>query len=293
MNIAIITGGTGSENDVSFRSAEYILKNINFAKITTFDYPKEYKKFLDNINDFDIVIPIIHGEGGEDGKIQEKLDGLNVSYLFSKPEAHKKCFDKFFCKNEVSKIGILSPKTYTKDSLKNTVFPLIAKPISGGSSINLHFIENQQNLDGLGFSDDYIYEQYISGREFTIGVIESKSGLQVLPIMEVKTNKAVFNYDDKYSDAADDIEIFPIDLSMELECELKNLAEKVHKKLGLRHISRTDVIVSNSGKIYFLEVNTIPGMTEKSWIPKMIKKAGLSFSEILKFWCEKSIESLF
>lgn len=291
MNIAIISGGTGPERGVSISSAEHVFKNINFAEAKIFIYPEEYEKFTETVDDFNIVIPVIHGENGEDGEIQKKLDNLNIPYLFSKLNVHQKCFNKSICKMHVADLGITVPKTYTKDSLKNVIFPIIAKPISSGSSIDLHFIQNQRDLDSLGFLEDYIYEQHISGREFTIGVVETDSGIQVLPIMEAKTNKAVFNYTDKYSDMAAEIEVFPTELAVALEQELKNLAEKVHISLGLRHLSRTDVIVSDSGEIYFLEVNTIPGMTEKSWIPKMIKKTGLGFSEVLGFWCKSILNS--
>jgi D-alanine-D-alanine ligase len=287
MNIAIITGGSGLEREISIQSAKYISKMINFGEIQIFNYPEEYECFLKKSSMFDCVIPMIHGDDGEDGKLQKDFENRNIKYIFSNSEAHQKCFNKNITKKYISNLEVSIPKTYQFTS-KDIIFPIIAKPQSGGSSFNLYFIENQEQLNEIGFIPNYIYEQYILGREFTIGVIDSQEGLIVLPIMEIDKKTAIFSYNEKYSELSKEIEIFPTDMSVALQNILKNTALQIHKRLGLKNLSRTDVIVQNN-KIYFLEINTIPGCTEKSFIPKMINKANLNISEVLKYWIKKEL----
>ena len=283
MNIAIITGGIGFEHEVSIKSAENIARLVgNFSDIKIFNFPEDWSLFLENKKLYNLVIPVIHGQGGEDGKIQEDLDSFNIPYLFSKPQVHRDCFNKQRTKTLVSDLGISVPLSF---SLKKEVtFPMVAKPNSDGSSNNLFLIENKQSLKDIPKNEEWIYEQYLDGREFTVGVIENRQGIQVLPIMEVLKTKPLFEYEDKYSEASDDIEVFPT-LSLDLKNKLVEMAKKVHVNLKIRHLSRVDIILGKDQKPYFIEVNTIPGCTDKSFITKMIKEAGINFSQLLHSWC--------
>ena len=289
MNIVIITGGIGPEREVSINSAEFLATQLTFAYHKTFLYPEEFEYFLSQSEHFDIVIPMIHGAAGEDGSLQKKLKEKYINYLFSDSEIHKKCFHKEICKNLVSELGYNIPKTYNLES-ENISFPIIAKPQESGSSDHLYYIEDRQQLDSFNIDKNFILEEFVTGREFTVGVIEYNNMDIPLPVMEIRKNGKIFNQEEKYSAIAADIEIFMEASENALEEKLKDITLNIHKKLGIKNLSRTDFIVTEDNQIYFLEINTIPGCTQTSFIPKMIKKEGISFNELLAYWCKKELE---
>ncbi|MCA9351172.1 ATP-grasp domain-containing protein [Patescibacteria group bacterium] len=286
MKIAIITGGTGPERNTSINSAKYIQSNITFAESETFLYPEDYPVFLEQVNDIDVVIPMVHGYGGEDGTIQKDLEQKGIKYIFSKPDVHALCFDKEQAKVKVAELVYLTPQTYA-DKVK---FPCIAKPQSSGSSDGLFFINSEDELEFLPKNTNFILEEFIQGRELTVGVVEHEGEEMVLPVMEVLKPSKLFTREEKYSDTAGDIEVFLPREDHTLEKRIQNIALDIHKNLGVRHLSRSDFIVTDDGEVYFLEINTTPGCTETSFIPKMIEKAGLSFSELLEYWCLQEIK---
>jgi len=293
MRVAVITGGLDAEREVSMSSAKNIQEVLGLPNSDVFLYPDEIEKFLIQKDKFNIVIPVIHGAGGEDGSLQLLLDQENVRYIFSDPMQHAECFNKKNAKERLQGAQVLSPQTYSRDQLvqgSNVKYPIIAKPASGGSSVGLYIFNNQVDFLNTDIEEGYLFEQYISGREFTIGVVDTPEGVQVLPVMEAKKESQVFDFNQKYSDAAADIEIFPESLDPALEKNLHQIGLLIHEYFQLKDISRTDVIVNDLGDVYFLEVNTIPGMTKKSWIPKMLERDNISFRELLTYWINKKPE---
>ncbi len=287
MNIAIITGGTTGERLVSIKSANNIKENINFADVDTYLFPEDRTSFFENIDKYACIIPMIHGVGGEDGVLQKELNKLGIKYLFSDYAGHSLCFDKNICKNELNKYDVLSPKTVKVDNIKVSDFPLIYKKIDGGSSIGIKLIESENDLLNINDSAGFILEQYISGREFTVGVVDDIDGVaKALPVVEISSEGLFFDESQKYSDHTDEIEICPAHIDRELEDKLKKIALTVHMSLDLKHMSRSDFILDNNGDVYFLEVNTIPGMTSKSLIIKELNAEGYNIGELFKFWCK-------
>jgi D-alanine-D-alanine ligase len=289
MKIAIITGGLTGEREVSISSAKNIAKAINFAEIKNFIYPEEWDQFVTESKNFNLAIPIIHGKGGEDGEVQEKLEKISIPYLFSGINAHSTAIDKKRTKKIAEKLGINTAEEYTDENLR---FPLFAKPRFGGSSIAsglCHTLEDLRNLQSQT-TEEMIYEQPIIGREFTVGVIEHDGKNIALPIIEIVTPKdTFFDYKSKYDSENLAKEICPADISPELASKLQESALAVHQHLNVKNLSRCDFLVTEDGTPYFLEINTIPGMTHTSLIPKMLNVAKYDLTELLKEWCLKVI----
>jgi D-alanine-D-alanine ligase len=282
MKIAIITGGTSAERDVSIRSAENVKNVIDFAEVTTFIFPEDTNKFLGNYKSFNVVIPVIHGVGGEDGSLQGFLKTLGINYIFSDITAHAIAIDKRITKKITSTLGINVAE-------KSESFPLFAKPNFGGSSVASKLCNTREELNALISQNpnvDFILEEPIIGREFTVGVVECRNEETVLPVIEIITTGSFFDFESKYNPNKLATEICPANIDSNISNELQRQALAIHKSIGVRHISRSDFIVTPENKIYFLEINTIPGMTDTSLIPKMLKEARLSLNNLLREWCK-------
>ncbi len=282
MKIAVITGGETGERDVSIRSAKNVVSEIDFAEIETFIFPEDTEKFIGLHENFNLVIPLIHGRGGEDGELQTFLKSLNIPFIFSSAETHEICIDKKRTKEKVDEINIISPKDASGQ------FPLFAKPRFGGSSIASKLCKTKEEFEKLQKENpeiEFITEEPISGREFTVGVIEYRKETLTLPVIEIIPKSGFFDFESKYDPEKLAQEVCPAQIPISLSSELQKQALDVHKYLNVKHISRSDFIVTPENKIYFLEINTIPGMTNTSLIPKMLKEVKIELKDLLKEWC--------
>ena len=289
MNIAIITGGDNSEREISLQSAANIQQILSISDEYIFYFPFERNRFLHQKDIIDVCIPIIHGKGGEDGQIQLFLEKIDMPYLFSGPESHQQAFNKRTAKNIISNKQISVPKEFIRgDVFKN---PIFVKPISGGSSIQTAIIDSRQDLD-MFIADnkdiEILAEERIIGREFSVGVIEYVNGLESLPVIEIIPKNSFFDYDAKYTTDNLAHEVCPADISDKIKNRLQLAAVFVHKKFNCQDISRSDFILHDD-KIYFLEVNTIPGMTENSLIPKELVVENISLKDLLLFWIKNKL----
>ena len=278
MKIAIVTGGESGERKISIRSAENVAKHIDFAETNKFIFPEAKQEFLSAVKEFDLVVPMIHGVGGEDGELQKELDSLGTPYLFSGPETHAIGIDKLRSKEIVETIGIKTPKN-TRE------FPVFAKPRFGGSSVASKVCSCKEEFEALVSNNpgiEFVTEEIVRGREFTVGIIESDGKTTALPVIEIIPKGDFFDFENKYDPAKLATELCPAEISEDLERKLKQQAILVHEKIGARHISRSDFIVTAENEIYFLEINTIPGMTETSLVPKMLQAAGIGLRDFLK-----------
>lgn len=281
MKIAIITGGETGERDVSIKSTQNVANLIDFVQTETFVFPEEKERFLASVADFKVVIPMIHGAGGEDGTLQNLLESLDIPYIFSGIETHKTGIDKTKTKEIVSAIGIASPK-------ETTDFPAFVKPRFGGSSVASKLCASQEELNNLIKENpdiELLKEEPIKGREFTVGVVEQNGKTFPLPVIEIIPKGAFFDFENKYNPEKLATEVCPANIQEDLSKELQSQALAVHTLLKAKHISRSDFIVTQDSNIYFLEINTIPGMTDTSLIPKMLKQKGLSLKKLLREWC--------
>lgn len=296
--IAILTGGTSSEREIALLSSQFIKTQIErFFSVTVFDFPQDLDKFVKTRFQYVLAIPVFHGRGGEDGQIQGFLETLKIPYLFSKIAGHSLAIDKILTKSVAKDLKIEQPKFLVVKAKQKIRFKhkLAVKPYDQGSSVAVEIVTSQEELDrGLQkiwqYSDKAIVEEFISGEEYTIGVIEIKQTPQAFPVIWIKPRKNVFfDYQSKYSDNGAE-EICPAPIDKKLSLKLQTQALKIHKAIGLKHISRSDFIVKNN-QPYFLEVNTIPGLTKNSLIPKAVKVAKLDFGLLLKEWIEYELKN--
>lgn len=285
MNIAIITGGVSGERTVSLSSAKNIQKLLEIPDEYIFIYPEDISKIKETVKNIDVALPIIHGIGGEDGEVQILLEELGIPYIFSSPESHQKALSKSTAKSIVSQKGVQAPREYSTD--EGITVPCFVKPRSGGSSIYTAVVSTDEELRYFISTHpkiDLLVEEKITGREFTVGIIEKEGKAEALPVIEIISGSDFFDYESKYNTEKLAQEICPADISLDLSGALQRQALLCHKALGCRHLSRTDFMVTDSGGIYFLETNTIPGMTDTSLIPKMARTAGYDLKEIFEEW---------
>jgi D-alanine-D-alanine ligase len=266
------------------------LQRYQTSALATHFPTKAIKKNLEKNQDFDLVIPVFHGVYGEDGQITAFLSTLGYTYAYSPFTTHALCLDKYKTNLFVKKMGIRIPMTHFIQEwdelplLSEIDFPFIIKPNHGGSSLSTSKVKNETELRNAYqwiTDDDVLIQEYIPGREFTVGVYRDMTWYHSLPIIEIQTIQkwAFFDYTEKYETDGSN-EVF-----MEWEENLqKNLIEqsiKIAKILHCAWVVRIDYRYDGAD-IYFLEVNTIPGFTSGSLVPKMWKKAGKTEKEFVE-----------
>lgn len=299
--IAILTGGTSTEREISLRSASHAaacLRELHGVRV--YDLPNDLERFLQARHDIDLAVPLIHGRGGEDGVLQGFLEQLDIPYLFSGVTAHALAIDKALTKTVVSFRGVPVQASTIIHRGESCVYshPVAIKQIDGGSSIGITRVDSQVTLDAtiqtaLETAESILIEPWIEGQEFTIGVIDDDRGTQALPVVMIcpKTG-SFFDYRQKYEQAALAEELCPAPISESLTKRLQELAITAHQAIGAKHVSRSDFIVDHEGNPWFLEINTIPGMTETSLLPKMLEVDRSSLREQLTRWIENACKEL-
>jgi D-alanine-D-alanine ligase len=311
-NIAIIAGGDSGEYEISIKSAGVVKKNLDSPKLECFLIVIKGKDwfyqdidgeiFTVNKEDFtvnlpgrvlsfDVVFVAIHGTPGEDGRIQGYFDLLGIPYTSCDQSTSALTFDKFFCNHFVSSFGVKisgsiilnKNEKITEDDILNQVsLPLFVKPNCGGSSVGTSKVKTRKELlpaIELAFHEDsrVLLEEYIPGRELSCGVIKYKGQVRSLPITEILTKKEFFDYEAKYEGMSD--EITPADLTEETAREVSETSLKLYKLLNCKGMVRFDYIL-NDKELFFLEVNTVPGLSELSIVPQQAIKAGISLQEL-------------
>jgi D-alanine-D-alanine ligase len=311
--IAFVTGGYSGEAEISYKSAKTIEKNIDPGK---FDYYKiditpkgwfyetnDQKTEVDK-NDFTIIVDQqkihfnavligIHGTPGEDGKLQGYFDMLNLPYTSCDCAISALTFNKRYTVAVASFAGIkvansvlLFKNTYENpdELVKNLKFPVFVKPNNGGSSIGMSKVYTpSEELDTAiekAFKEDeqVLVEEFIKGRELTIGLFKSKGKIIALPITEIITKRDFFDYEAKYLGASQ--EITPAEIEDEIATQIKEEAIKIYQIFNCRGIVRIDFIYNEEeNQPYMLEINTIPGQTEASLVPQQVKVMGWTLME--------------
>lgn len=295
-NIAVMMGGLSSEREVSIRSGENVynaLVKLGF-KVVKMDVDANIARRLvkDNV---DIAVIMLHGKYGEDGVIQGVLELMGIPYTGCDVLTSAIGMNKIFTKEILKVNGIPTPQ-YVKmtpsnpdksyEDIKRLGFPVVLKPISEGSSVGVEIVKDEDQLSGkirsyLRRYPESFAEKFINGTEVTVGVIGKGGDITVLPTMELRPRKEFYDYEAKYTKGMTDF-IIPADIPKEVEEKVIEYTKMAFKSLNCRGVVRFDAVVSREDNIpYFLEVNTIPGMTETSDIPAMAKAAGMSFEEVV------------
>ncbi len=298
-NIAVLMGGISPERKISLQSGKAVANALektdsHVIKIVVND---DLVSELDNYK-IDVAFVALHGHFGEDGGIQEVLESKDIPYTGSGVSASRLTMDKVKSKEIFIKNNIPTPDYFAVSttqsmseivkSVKKLKLPVVTKPVSNGSSIGISIIREYDELpDGIKHtgsqSTEALIEKYIGGRELTVSILDDKA----LPVIEIKTSTGFYDYDAKYNSKNTQYIILEsaeessgCTLSHAVYDRVQELAIRVHNSLGCRIFSRVDMILGNDGEIYILEVNTIPGFTERSLLPKAAAAANTSFTEL-------------
>ncbi len=238
----------------------------------------------------DVVFPALHGGMGEDGTLQALLDLSGVAYAGSGMLGSGLAMDKDVTKRILRDAGVPTPDWLVNPTAKEAVerlgLPIIAKPVAGGSSVRLYLLDDAAQVEERirleaartpesGEASDMMYEAFVAGREFTVGILGEKA----LPVGEIVSDHELFDYECKYQAGMAD-EIFPAEIPDALARTLQEQALEVHRLLRLRDFSRVDFMVDGDGEAWCLEANTLPGMTATSLLPKAAQAAGMTFPEL-------------
>lgn len=242
----------------------------------------------------DVVFLALHGACGEDGRIQATLDLLGVPYTGSGCLGSALAMDKDLTKQIAARHGVRTPEwhmlaCYAESDIEgivsDTKLPVVIKPVDSGSSIGVAIAHDKKELrdalmEHVG-ENRVVLEQYISGREIDVGVLDGES----LPSIEIIPKVGFYDYVNKYQ-VGSTVEVCPTPIDPQIEAELRRVALVVHNALGLRAYSRSDYIVDEKGDVYFLEINTLPGMTPTSLMPQEAAAVGISYAEL----CRKIVD---
>jgi D-alanine-D-alanine ligase len=327
IKVGVLRGGPSSEYDVSLKTGASVLSGFAHEKFA--DKYQAQDIFISKdgiwhisgapvspqkaIHEFDVLWNAMHGEYGEDGKIQSFLDHHMVPYTGSRTLGSALGMNKVLAKEIFKKHGIKTPHYITiewmpafevdstalharaQEVFRTFPIPLVVKPVSAGSSVGVSIVKVFGELEpalrqafvvanarAQGTKGVILIEEYISGVEASAGVVEKFRGQDVysLPVVEIRSRDTFFNYDSKYSEGGHE-GIIPGNFSREQKDEMERLAREAHQALGLRHYSRTDFIVSPRRGIYVLEINTLPGMTPMSLLPLSLAAVGASLPDFI------------
>lgn len=322
IKVGVLRGGPSSEYDVSLLSGEHILATLRSQPLS--DIYEAHDIFIDKdgvwhtrgfattaekvAQNVDVIINALHGSFGEDGKVQQILDGLHIPYTGSGPFASALGMHKGLSKEQFHRMGIKTPrhilihkydenldggmKEYAhrkaREAWEFLPPPWIVKPVLGGSSMGIHVCKSFTELEntfllGANMYVDVIVEEMIDGKEASVSVIENfrNQDLYTPPPIEIRLpdGKSCFDYESKYSD--EHTIICPGKFTRAEILELEKFAKIIHKDMNLKHYSRSDFMVSPKRGVYVLEVNTLPGLTRHSLLPKSIEDIGSSMSEFV------------
>lgn len=308
IRVGVLRGGPSNEHEVSLKTGENVLEFLPKEKYQSIDIllDRNGKLFVNGSSIkfqqlhylADVIFNSLHGCFGEDGKIQRLLDDIKMPYTGSGSVASALGMNKVLSRGSFQRAGLKIPRAFVireDNSIENEAMkifhklspPWVVKPVSGGSSIGVKIIRNFHDLmsaiKGMFDIDTaVIIEEFIKGREVTCGVLDGFRGEEyyALPVIEIlpPAQKSFFDYECKYDGSTSEICPAPFDLGTKKEIERS--ARLAHQTLGCSGYSRSDMIVSSRG-IYLLELNTLPGLTSESLLPKSAEAVGLSFPSLL------------
>lgn len=314
--ILILFGGNSYEHNISCISAKTILENVDRTKFNVTSvgiYQNNWYIFNDNIElltqnkwldgnikkidniieflkTFDKVFPIIHGNNGETGELSGLFNLFNIPYVSSNILGHAISYDKYLTKiicshHNIPQIPYITLHTNKKIKKINIDFPVIIKPSSCGSSIGINIANNYKELNkyikiSFQYDNKVIIEKFIKAKELECAILEDNNKLIVSSVGEIKSKNTFYDYDSKY--ILDSNIIIPANLDKNIIKQIQELSTKIFKILSLKDLSRIDFLYDyENNKIYFNEVNTIPGFTSISMYPQLFNHQGISTKELI------------
>lgn len=310
LRVGVLRGGPSSEYDVSLQSGAHVLRNLadDFSPVDIFitkqgawhvgGVEKEPVAALDHV---DVVFNALHGTYGEDGKLQKLLDAMSVPYTGSRAVPSAVGMNKALTKKVFERQGIKTPyytilkrddvnETTARDLYMHFPQPSVIKPATGGSSLGVTVATSAREIaeaieNALMYSDVIVIEEYIKGKEATCGIVDHFREQERYALMPTEivdnTSSDIWGYDSKYSDTLHEL-ITPGNFTTKEKYLMQDAAREIHHSLGLRHYSRSDFIVHPKRGVYALEVNTLPGLTQKSLFPHALSASGADMREFVR-----------
>jgi len=298
-NIAILNGGDSAEKEISLKSSIAIEKaciDLGYST-TSFEIDGNLIEVISKIVKQDFAFIALHGGKGENGVIQGLLDSINMPYNGAGVLASALGMEKGLTKQIAKSIGIVTPdwKLYTNSTeAKNDNidynFPVVVKPSADGSTMGLTIVEEKEQLNSAlelaaKFDGNILVEDYINGREMTATIIGEKA----YPIVEIVPKHGIYDYECKYQKGMSEY-FCPADIGEKLSQRIKNDALKIYQEIQCQGYARIDFILDKNNTPWFLEINTLPGMTETSLVPKSVNAAGISFNSLIQMIIDEAVK---
>jgi len=299
--VAILAGGLSHERDVSLRSGRRVAEALRGVgvEVSVHDVDADLIPALTELRP-DLVWPLLHGASGEDGSVRDVLELLELPYLGTDPGASRIAWNKPTAKTVARRAGLTTPPFVTLpqslfrdlgagrvlDAIATRLgLPLVVKPAEGGSALGVSLVTRLEDLpramvDCFSYGDTAMIESAVFGVELAVSVVDEGAGLVALPAVEIVTD-GPYDYDARYNPGRTEY-FAPARLAPDLVTRVAEVAVLAHQALGLRHLSRTDLIVEDTGTIHFLEVNVAPGMTETSLLPQAAEAAGYHLGNLYR-----------
>jgi len=307
--VLVLAGGISHERDVSLRSGRRVADSLSEhgIEVELRDPDASLLPYLRESRP-DVVWPALHGASGEDGALRGLLDFIGVPYVGSRADAARLAWDKPTAKTIVGRAGVSTPASITlpRDAFRelgaNGILeeisdefsgPLVVKPARGGSAQGVTMVDDRSLLpramvDAYTYCDVALIEQRITGTEIAVGVIDSGDGPVALPAVEIVPLSGVYSFEARYN--AGETRFFtPARISDEVAARAAEAALAAHRALGLRHLSRVDIIIDGAGTPWFLEANVLPGLTETSILPQALEAAGHDLGWVYKALADAAI----
>jgi len=298
--VVVLAGGLSHERDVSLRSGRRVAEALRDAGLEVEERDVDADLLPSLSRDRPAcVIPLLHGESGEDGAIREVLDLLALPYVGSDAAACRTAFDKPVAKAVVSRAGLRTPEgvalphqtfrelgaaAVMESIVARLALPLIVKPVKSGSALGASVVRSAEELpqamvNAFAYGDTALVERLVEGAEVAVAVLDTGSGARPLPIVSIEPDSGVYDYSARYTAGSTEF-VVPAKLSDEVAADCTRVALAAHQALGLRDLSRSDLMIDADGRVWFLEVNVAPGLTETSTVPLSVQAAGLDLGEV-------------
>lgn len=294
--VAVVMGGPSAEREVSLNTGAAIanaLREYGYTNVVEIDLdPRNFGKQLAE-SKAEVVFNAVHGLYGEDGRLQTLLEIREMPYTGSGMIASVSCMDKVITKRMLRDAGISTPACLIinkkESGIKEKIMqrfslPVVIKPASQGSSIGVEIVKEENQLDealanAFKYSRDILVEEFIGGKELTVSMMQKDGEVVALPVIHIAPHSGMYDYHSKYTKGATEY-ICPADLDEETTKKVQEISKQAYEVLGCSGVARADVMLDEEGNGYVLEINTVPGMTATSLVPKAAAAAGISFPEL-------------
>lgn len=298
MKVGVLMGGISSEREVSLNSGNSIMQHINKEKYDVVPVVIDSKDdVIEKVKGLDFALLALHGKFGEDGTVQAVLETLGIPYSGCDKVSSGLCMDKDLTKSVLKAKGIRTARWINVSSvdeidyneIEEMGYPVFIKPTNGGSSVATFKITKKEDVEaavveGLKWDKEVMIEEFIKGDEITCPVFDN----ELFPVLAIKAKTDFYDYEQKYS--ANGAEHYAIDLEPKIYEEVKKMALETYRALKCSVYSRIDMIITEEGVPYVLEVNTLPGMTATSLFPQSAGEKGIGYSEFIDMIIEYSLK---